>query len=429
MEFKEYKVKDIAEKVTDYVANGSFASIKENVTMSDSSGEAILIRLVDYNNGFKGPYKYIDEKSYEFLSKTKLFGDEILISNIGANAGTVFKVPKLNKKMSLGSNSILVKFKGDNNFFYYYLKSPTGQYKINSILSGSAQPKFNKTDFKNLSFSIPDEKSQKKIGDFLNGLDKKIDINKCIIKNLEQVSQTLFKRWFIDFEFPNEDGKPYKSSGGEMVESELGEIPKEWNITKLDELSEIISKGSTPRKNNDLNQNVFFLKVKDINDDGFIKWNQIEKISKEVHENQLKRSRLEKNDILISIAGTIGRISYINIPGLDININQAIAFIRCSKKTNNNYILNSLKHTSFKNYLFSNIIQGVQANISLGVIKKYKLIYPTIDIIGQWNVIQEDIRLKQESLLNENQNLENLRDTLLPKLLSGEIEIPEDLEV
>src|SRR5699024_3148209 len=127
-------------------------------------------------------------------------------------------------------NSILVKFNGDNDYFYYYLKSKLGQHKLKSILSGSAQPKFNKTDFKNLEIEVPDEYNQHKIGKSLKIIDSKIEINKKIIANLEELSQTLFKRWFVDFEFPDANGNPYKSSGGEMVDSELGEMPRGWAI-------------------------------------------------------------------------------------------------------------------------------------------------------------------------------------------------------
>ncbi|MFD5174092.1 restriction endonuclease subunit S, partial [Bacillus mycoides] len=94
-------------EVTDYVANGSFAALKENVKTSDEIDYAMLIRLVDYNRNFKGPFTYVNKDGYEFLKKSKLFGGEIIISNVGANAGTVFRVPKLDIPMTLGPNSIM----------------------------------------------------------------------------------------------------------------------------------------------------------------------------------------------------------------------------------------------------------------------------------------------------------------------------------
>ncbi|MDM5318245.1 restriction endonuclease subunit S [Fictibacillus sp. b24] len=156
---KGWEIKKIGDfiNITDYVANGSFASLKENVNTSDANGYAILIRLVDYKRNFKGPFVYVDEKGYNFLKKSKLNGGEIIISNVGANAGTVFKAPKLEKPMTLGPNSIMLEDNKYNNFIYYYLTSHNGQESIKGILGGSAQPKFNKTDFRNLKIILPSD--------------------------------------------------------------------------------------------------------------------------------------------------------------------------------------------------------------------------------------------------------------------------------
>lgn len=120
-------IKEIAEVVTDYVANGSFASLAKNVVYKDEEDFAVLIRLVDYNNDFRGKFVFIDEHAYEFLSKSKLYGNEIIISNVGANVGTVFRCPKLRYKMSLAPNSVMVKFKGNDDFYFHWLRGYNGQ--------------------------------------------------------------------------------------------------------------------------------------------------------------------------------------------------------------------------------------------------------------------------------------------------------------
>ena len=117
------KIGDVAESITDYVANGSFASLAEHVHYKNTEDFAVLIRLVDYNNNFSGNFVFIDEHAYNFLNKSKLYGGEIIISNVGANVGTVFRCPYLKYKMSLAPNAIMVKFKGNNNFYYYWLSS------------------------------------------------------------------------------------------------------------------------------------------------------------------------------------------------------------------------------------------------------------------------------------------------------------------
>ena len=177
-------INEITSLVTDYVANGSFASLAENVKYKEEKDVAVLIRLVDYNRNFDGDFVYIDEHAYEFLSKSKLYGGEIIISNVGANVGTVFRCPYLPYKMSLAPNSIMVKFKGSDEFYYYWLRSPFGQHMLKSIVTGSAQPKFNKTNFRDMLAPVPPRKVQDRIVTILRTLDDKIEVNKKINKNL-----------------------------------------------------------------------------------------------------------------------------------------------------------------------------------------------------------------------------------------------------
>ena len=184
---KDWEIKSIseyAEVITDYVANGSFAALAENVNYKDEPDYAVLIRLTDYNNGFKGDYVYIDKHAYDFLSKSKLFGGEIIISNVGANVGTVFKCPFMPTKMSLGPNAVMLKTKGNDDFYYYWFCSRNGQYSLKSIVTGSAQPKFNKTNFRDLKVPVPPLNVQEKIADYLRTLDKKITLNLKINDNL-----------------------------------------------------------------------------------------------------------------------------------------------------------------------------------------------------------------------------------------------------
>jgi len=129
-------MEDIIKTLTDYVANGSFASLKENVAYKRKEDYAVLIRMQDYSNNFNGPFVYVDKHAYN-----------IILSNVGA-VGEIFKVPDLNKPMTLGPNAILFRSKEFDDYLYYWLKSAAGQNAIFSITSTTAQPKFNKTDFR-----------------------------------------------------------------------------------------------------------------------------------------------------------------------------------------------------------------------------------------------------------------------------------------
>lgn len=153
-DFSVVKVGSLKMLVTDYVANGSFASLKENVTLYQEPNYAYFIRNTDLKSGsFE---VFVDQHSYEFLSKSTLYGGEIIISNVG-DVGSVFLCPKLDGPMTLGNNIIMLRPDDDSLRYYLYIwfKHLQGQAIIQGIKGGSAQPKFNKTDFKNTSLLLP----------------------------------------------------------------------------------------------------------------------------------------------------------------------------------------------------------------------------------------------------------------------------------
>lgn len=153
-DFAVVKVGSLPMLVTDYVANGSFASLKANVNLYQEPNYAYFIRNTDLKSGSFGVY--VDQHSYEFLSKSTLYGGEIIISNVG-DVGSVFLCPKLDGRMTLGNNIIMLRPEDDHLRYYLYIwfKYLQGQALIQGIKGGSAQPKFNKTDFKNTSVLIP----------------------------------------------------------------------------------------------------------------------------------------------------------------------------------------------------------------------------------------------------------------------------------
>ena len=153
-DFAVVKVGSLPMLVTDYVANGSFASLKANVNLYQEPNYAYFIRNTDLKSGSFGVF--VDQHSYEFLSKSTLYGGEIIISNVG-DVGSVFLCPKLDGRMTLGNNIIMLRPKDDRLRYYLYIwfKYFQGQALIQGIKGGSAQPKFNKTDFKNTSVLIP----------------------------------------------------------------------------------------------------------------------------------------------------------------------------------------------------------------------------------------------------------------------------------
>ncbi|PTI31136.1 restriction endonuclease subunit S [Mammaliicoccus vitulinus] len=429
MEFKEYYLGELCEiksskriYAKDYVNKGiPFYRSKEII--EKSKGLDISQNL------------YIDNKKFEEIEEKHGIPEtgDLLLTSVGT-LGVPYIVKNEKFYFKDGNLTWFTNFKSLLNQYYlfYWFKSKEGKGEINRVTIGSTQKALTIKNLRYLKITLPDKKNQFKIINLIQKIENKLENNKQVIANLEELSQTLFKRWFVDFEFPDENGNPYKSSGGEMVDSELGKIPKGWEIVNLNDISLKISKGTTPKK--DINtesssQNIPFLKVKDLSDFYDIKMENVQYISKNTHENLLKRSKLQPQDILLSIAGTIGRIAYVPTTLKNVNINQAIGFIRLKNNNYFLYIYNYLKQNDFQNYLTKSVVQAVQANISLKVIKEYKVLIPVNNLINDWDSHIQSLHDKIGIKKNEINQLTQLRDTLLPKLMSGEIEIPDDIEV
>ena len=181
--WKECKIQDIELYITDYVANGSFKSLADNVKIYDTKDYALFVRNTDLKVNFSQERKYVDEHSYNFLSKSKLFGRELIISNVG-DVGSIYLCPSYKMPMTLGNNVIMINSKGlkvnYNYYLYYFFLSTEGQYLIDGITGGSAQPKFNKTDFRNSIIKIPSD-------------DEIIEFNKKIIPLYDIIEKNIME--------------------------------------------------------------------------------------------------------------------------------------------------------------------------------------------------------------------------------------------
>ena len=192
--YKIVKIGDLEIIVSDHVANGSFKSLKDNVSYFDNPNYALFIRNIDFKKDLDGNKKYIDKKSYNYLKKSHLFGGEVVISNV-ADVGSVHRVPFIKKPMVVGNNQIFIKSKhfSMTDYLYVYFQSFWGQSSISSITSGSAQQKFNKTDFRSLEIPIPSEKwILSNISPYVTLQDKIFNEN----QSLKQIKATLLNHCF-----------------------------------------------------------------------------------------------------------------------------------------------------------------------------------------------------------------------------------------
>ena len=185
--WKYIKLGFYSQKVTDYVASGSFASLNQNVKYFKDENYAILVKTQDFQSNFKNNLTYTDKHGYEFLSNSNLFGGELILSNIGS-IGKVFIVPRLNKPMTLAPNSIMIRFFDENHigFVRRFFESNIGFKTLMSISSGTTMKKFNKTDLKEILIPIPPYQEQERI---VNKIDELFELVDKIEKDQQELEE------------------------------------------------------------------------------------------------------------------------------------------------------------------------------------------------------------------------------------------------
>lgn len=419
MEFKKYKIEEIGE-----VIGGGTPSTKKSEYYG---GNIPWITPKDLSN-FKEVFisegeRNITEEGLKNSSARTLPSNTVLMTSrapIGYLAIAKNEVTTNQGFKSIICNESLVK----PLFLYYSLKNDMD--KIKALGTGSTFSEISGKVVKNIEINLPSIEYQTIIEYILGNFDKKIELNQKIIANLEELSQTLFKRWFVDFEFPDENGNPYKSSGGEMLESELGMIPKGWEIITINDFANNnVITGKTPStkiKENYSETGIPFLTIPDMHNDIFAL--NTERYISELGIEKLSKKVLPKNSLSISCIATPGLISII---ANDTLTNQQIN----SFTPNENalyYLYFKLK--GMKDYI-RDLGSGGSATLNLNKTQfsKIKLVKPINEILYKYDKLVSPNFKMILNIQKEIQQLTQLRDTLLPKLMSGEIEIPDDIEV
>lgn len=226
--------------------------------------------------------------------------------------------------------------------------------------TGTAQPKLNQDICQKIVITIPNEDEQKCISEFLDRINNIITLHQSKLDKLQATKKALLQEMF-----PEEgQDKPKRRFKG---------FSDAWEQRKLGNLTQLITKGTTPKVKN-IQNGINFIKVENISDDGVISINSY--VSEEEHMNYLSRSILANNDILFSIAGTLGRTAIVKLDLLPANTNQALAIIRLNKSVDVEYINTFLKSNAIKTYIRKNPTVGAQPNLSLGQVSDLEINIP-----------------------------------------------------
>ena len=299
-------------------------------------------------------------------------------------------------------------YKGNEpKFLYYFLKT----LPLSSFGGGSAVPTLNRNHIHPMIVKFcKDLPTQQKIASILSSLDDKIEVNHRINAELEELAQALFKSWFVDFE-------PFKD--GDFVESELGMIPKGWKVCRLDEIGDIVG-GATPSKSNEdyyTENGISWITPKDlsINKNKFIDKGETD--ITELGYSKCSAKMMPKGAVLFSSRAPIG---YIAIAKRELCTNQGFKSI-----------VPKVAGTAFIYFYLKNNVSNIESmasgstfkEASGSLMKSLKVIFPPIDLLQEFEERVSSMFEKQELLEQETDHLTTLRDTLLPKLMSGEIKV------
>ena len=312
-----------------------------------------------------------------------------------------------------GFKSIIPNEKVDSLFLYYVLRY--NKEKIEAMGSGTTFKEVSGAVMKNIEVALPSLEEQRRIAGILGAIDDKIENNRRINTNLELQAQALYKQWFVDFEFPNEEGKPYKSSGGKMVDSELGPIPDGWSVIGYCDAVDIKGGGTPPTNNPEFwNGSIPFFTPKDVSSDCFAI--HTEKSITEAGLSNCNSKLYAKDTVFITARGTVGKVV---MAGCSMAMNQT-NYALIGKNELSQYFVYLLT-IALVDRLLKKANGAVFNAITTRDFEGEQIVHPTNFVLGKFIDIISPLYQQVLSIAKENETLATLRDTLLPKLMNGEI--------
>ncbi|MDK7171707.1 restriction endonuclease subunit S [Streptococcus oralis] len=409
----------MSEKLSDVVTIISGGTPKTSVK-EFWDGDIDWLAVADFNSS----NRYVSSASKKITdlglnnSNTKMLekGDLIISAR-----GTVGAIAQLTKPMAFNQSCFGLrgkKDKLDTDYLYYWLKNYVDVLLNKS--QGSVFNTINLSTFDDIKIELPSIADQRKISNLLTLFDDKIQTNNQINQELESMAKTLYDYWFVQFDFPDQNGKPYKSSGGKMVyHPELKrEIPEGWGVEKIENIAQTGS-GGTPKSTN-----VSYYSNGEIPwiNSGELEQTVITSTSNFITEEGLNNSSAKlfpSGTILVAMYGaTAGKVSFLTF---EASTNQAICAITLTDIRMRYYLKNVIE--DLYQYLVKLSTGSARDNLSQDMIKNIKVVIPSNDILDRFydfsNNIIKEITKKQQ----ENEQLTQLRDWLLPMLMNGQVKV------
>ena len=358
----------------------------------------------------------------EYQSGPKFRNNDTLVAKITPcleNGKTAFVNILDSEEVAFGSSEFIVLRNNklsDAKFIYYLARSPYFREKAISCMEGtSGRKRVNETALKHLNIKVPPIETQQKIAKILSDIDNKIELLHQINDNLAELAKTIYDYWFVQFDFPDENGKPYKSSGGKMVYNNVlkREIPEGWEVKSLYEIADYIN-GLACQKYRPTNENNFLpvIKIKEMNE-GIS--SNTEKVRTDIPEKYI----IYDGDVLFSWSASLDVKIWVGGKG---GLNQHIFKVKSDKFPMSFYFFelkNYLQH--FK--MMAELRKTTMGHITINHLKDSYISIPTIVLIEELDIQLRGIIENIVSSKKQIQHLQSLRDWLLPMLMNGQISV------
>ena len=419
----EWEVDTMENALNEIIDYRGKTPVKSETGIVTLSAKSVKDGYIDYSKAY-----FISESTYQkFMVRGFPRKGDILLTT-EAPLGLVARLDR--EKVGIAQRLLTLRGKKEyllNDYLMYYLMSNEGKHQLTSRQSGTTVTGIKQKEFRKCLISIPPFEEQKAIARILSTLEEKIEVNNQINKTLENMAQAIFKQWFVDFEFPNEEGEPYKSSGGEMFESELGMIPKGWEVKKSSDIANVNIGKTPPRKEKEcftLDPDDYkWISIKDLGNSGAYIFDSSEYLTKESIEKYNVKV-VPDNTVVLSFKLTIGRVS---ITCGQMTTNEAIAHFNLSNKSK---ITTEYLYLYLKGFDYGKLgnTSSIANAVNSKIIKSMPIIVPDNKTIKTFSEVMESVFSKIKYTIKQSDKLIEIRDSLLPKLMSGEIRVPLDEE-
>lgn len=369
--------------------------------------------------------KHVDSYNDFGLTQSKLWSENTLCITIAANIAetALLGYPMCIPDSVVGFNA---NHKESSELFMHYVFTYIRK-AIQTSASGSTQDNINIEYLTSLKFKIPKKTYQDKIVSLLSNIDKKIELNYKTNMELQAMAKLIYDYWFLQFDFPDKNGKPYKSSGGKMTYNETlkREIPERWSEVKLENIISRTATGLNPRKNFILGEGQnYYITIKSIKNGKIIFDDRCDRVSDEALKIIDKRSDLQVGDVLFTSIQPVGITFFIQEKPTNWNINESVFTLRANhERVTSEFLYMMLSSNEIKAFTKQSSAGSIHKGIRHGVLKEFNLPYGGKEITESFSEVVNPILQKSFLLDKENQKLEQLRDWLLPMLMNGQVKI------